>query len=158
MKCPYCANDENKVIDSRVSKDGYAIRRRRECLSCGKRFTTYESIEEVLPMIVKKDGRRELFDRAKILSGIKKACEKRPVSIEVIETMVDKIEQTCQELQVKEIPSSVVGEQVMDALHHLDEVAYVRFASVYRQFRDVNEFLEELEDLKKKRALAKSEE
>lgn len=157
MKCPYCANDENKVIDSRVSKDGYAIRRRRECLSCGKRFTTYESIEEVLPVIVKKDGRRELFDRGKILSGIKKACEKRPVSIEVIEALVDKIEQTCQELQAKEIPSSVVGEQVMAALHDLDEVAYVRFASVYRQFRDVNEFLEELEDLKKKRALANNE-
>jgi transcriptional repressor NrdR len=151
MKCPFCANDENKVIDSRVSKDGYAIRRRRECLSCGKRFTTYESIEEVLPVVVKKDGRRELFDRAKILSGIKKACEKRPVSVEVIEALVDGIEQACQELQLKEIPSSVVGEQVMAALHELDEVAYVRFASVYRQFRDVNEFLEELEDLKKRR-------
>ncbi len=151
MKCPFCASIENKVIDSRVSKDGFAIRRRRECLSCGKRFTTYESVEEVLPMVVKKDGRRELFDRTKILTGIKKACEKRPISIEVIEGVVDKIEQACQELQAKEIPSSVVGEKVMLELHDLDEVAYVRFASVYRQFRDVNEFLEELEDLKKKR-------
>ena len=151
MKCPFCANDENKVIDSRVSKDGYAIRRRRECLTCGKRFTTYESIEEILPVVVKKDGRRELFDRGKILSGIKKACEKRPVSVEVIEALVDGIEQACQELQAKEIPSSFVGEQVMAALHELDEVAYVRFASVYRQFRDVNEFLEELEDMKKRR-------
>ena len=151
MKCPFCANLEDKVIDSRASKDGYAIRRRRECLSCAKRFTTYESIEEILPVVVKKDGRREPFDRAKILSGIKKACEKRPVSIEVIEAMVDRIEQACQELQAREIPSSAVGEQVMTALHELDEVAYVRFASVYRQFRDVNEFLEELEDLKKKK-------
>jgi transcriptional repressor NrdR len=151
MKCPFCANMENKVIDSRISKDGYAIRRRRECLSCTKRFTTYESIEEILPVIVKKDGRREFFDRSKILSGIKKACEKRPVSTEIIESVVDKIEQACQELQVREIPSSIIGEKVMAELHDLDEVAYVRFASVYRQFRDVNEFLEELEDLKKKR-------
>lgn len=152
MKCPFCANVEDRVIDSRASKDGYAIRRRRECLACGKRFTTYESVEEVLPVIVKKDGRRETFDRSKILSGIKKACQKRPVSTEVIESAVDRIEQACQELQMKEIPSSFVGEKVMTALHDLDEVAYVRFASVYRQFRDVNEFLEELEDLKKRKS------
>ena len=154
MKCPFCGEVEDKVIDSRSSKDGYAIRRRRECLSCGKRFTTYESIEEILPMIVKKDGRREVFDRSKILNGIKKACEKRPVSIERIGEVVDRIEQACQELQVREIPSSVVGERIMAELHDLDEVAYVRFASVYRQFRDVNEFLEELEDLKKKKQSA----
>ncbi len=151
MKCPFCGELEDKVIDSRSSKDGFAIRRRRECLACGKRFTTYESIEEILPVIVKKDGRREPFDRAKILNGIKKACEKRPVSIERIGEVVDRIEQACQELQVREIPSSVVGERIMAELHNLDEVAYVRFASVYRQFRDVNEFLEELEDLKKKK-------
>ncbi len=155
MKCPYCANLEDKVIDSRVSKDGYAIRRRRECLGCGKRFTTYESVEEIHPVVVKKDGRREVFDRAKILSGLKKACEKRPISVEIIEGVADRIEQACQELQAREIPSSVIGEKVMQELHDLDEVAYVRFASVYRQFRDVNEFLEELEDLKKKRLMVK---
>ncbi len=149
MKCPYCANLEDKVIDSRVSKDGYAIRRRRECLGCGKRFTTYESVEEIHPVVVKKDGRREVFDRAKILSGLKKACEKRPISVEIIEGVADRIEQACQELQAREIPSSVIGEKVMQELHDLDEVAYVRFASVYRQFR------EELEDLKKKRLMVK---
>ncbi|MFB3926017.1 MAG: transcriptional regulator NrdR [Syntrophales bacterium] len=149
MKCPFCASIENRVIDSRISKDGYAIRRRRECIACGKRFTTYESVEEVLPMVVKKDGRRELFDRAKILAGIKKACEKRPISIDVIESLVDKIEQACQEFQAREIPSSAIGEKVMSELRTLDEVAYVRFASVYRQFRDVREFLEELEDLRR---------
>jgi transcriptional repressor NrdR len=151
MKCPFCASVENKVIDSRISKDGFAIRRRRECNSCGKRFTTYESVEEVLPMVVKKDGRRELFDRGKILAGIKKACEKRPVSMDDIEAVVDRIERACQEVQAREIPSAFIGERVMSELHSLDEVAYVRFASVYRQFRDVNEFLEELEDLKRKR-------
>ena len=147
MNCPFCSNMENRVIDSRVSKDGDAIRRRRECVGCGKRFTTYEFVEEVLPMVIKKDGRRENFDRAKIITGIKKACEKRPVSMDVIENMVDRIEQFCQELQSKEIPSSIVGEQVMGELHNLDAIAYVRFASVYRQFKDINEFLEELKDL-----------
>ncbi len=151
MKCPFCAGVENRVIDSRISKEGNAIRRRRECARCGKRFTTYEFVEEVLPMVVKKDGRREPFDRTKILGGIKKACEKRPISIDVIEETVERIEQACQEYQAKEIPSSVIGEKVMAELHDLDEVAYVRFASVYRQFRDVNEFLEELEDLKKRK-------
>jgi len=139
------------VIDSRISKDGDAIRRRRECARCGKRFTTYEYVEEVLPMVVKKDGRREPFDRNKILIGIKKACEKRPISVDVMEETVEGIEQACREYQAKEIPSSAIGEKVMSALHDLDEVAYVRFASVYRQFRDVNEFLEELEDLKKRK-------
>ncbi|MEN6317300.1 MAG: transcriptional regulator NrdR [Syntrophaceae bacterium] len=146
MKCPFCANAENKVIDSRISKDGDAIRRRRECISCGKRFTTYEFVEEVLPTVVKKDGRRELFDRVKIRSGIKKACEKRPISMDVIESIVDKIEQRCQEYQDKEIPASFVGEQVMKELQNLDGVAYVRFASVYREFRDVSDFLDELKD------------
>jgi transcriptional repressor NrdR len=151
MKCPFCSSADNRVIDSRISKEGNAIRRRRECSECGKRFTTYEFVEEVLPMVVKKDGRREPFDRNKILIGIKKACEKRPISIDVIEETVDRIEQACQEYQAKEIPSTVIGEQVMSELHDLDEVAYVRFASVYRQFHDANEFLEELEDLRKKR-------
>ena len=147
MKCPFCGNAENKVIDSRISKDGDAIRRRRECISCGKRFTTYEYVEEVLPIVVKKDGRREPFDKTKIRSGIKKACEKRPISIDVIESIVDRIEQRCQEYQDKEIPASIVGEQVMKELQNLDGVAYVRFASVYREFRDVSDFLEELKDL-----------
>jgi transcriptional repressor NrdR len=146
MKCPFCANGENRVIDSRISKDGNAIRRRRECLACEKRFTTYEFVEEVLPMVVKKDGRREAFDRQKILAGIKKACEKRPISTDAIETLVENIEQACQEFQGKEIPSSMVGEKVMKELQSLDGVAYVRFASVYRQFRDVGEFLDELKD------------
>jgi transcriptional repressor NrdR len=147
VKCPFCANAENKVIDSRISKDGNAIRRRRECLACKKRFTTYEFVEESLPVVVKKDGRRETFDRVKILSGIKKACEKRPISINVIENMVERIEQACQEFPAREIPSSIVGERVMAELHDVDGVAYVRFASVYRQFRDVSEFLDELKDL-----------
>lgn len=146
MKCPFCGNAENKVIDSRISKDGDAIRRRRECVSCGKRFTTYEFVEEVLPTVVKKDGRREPFDRTKIRSGIKKACEKRPISTDVIESIVDRIEQRCQEYPDKEIPASVIGEQVMKELQNLDGVAYVRFASVYREFRDVSDFLDELKD------------
>jgi len=150
MKCPYCANSVNKVIDSRLSKDGSAIRRRRECLTCGQRFTTYEFIEEILPQIVKKDGRREPFDRTKIRAGIKKACEKRPISTEQIERIVDNIERMCRELQEKEIPSSTIGEMVMKELHDLDGGAYVRFASVYRQFRDVTDFLEELKDFLKK--------
>jgi transcriptional repressor NrdR len=146
MKCPFCANGENRVIDSRISKDGSAIRRRRECLACEKRFTTYEFVEEVLPVVVKKDGRREPFDRLKIMAGIKKACEKRPISMDAIEAMVENVEQACQEYQGKEIPSSAVGEKVMKELQVLDGVAYVRFASVYRQFRDVGEFLDELKD------------
>jgi len=151
MKCPFCSGTENRVIDSRISKDGNAIRRRRECADCGKRFTTYEFVEEVLPVVVKKDGRREPFDRNKILIGIKKACEKRPISVDVMEETADRVEQACQEFQAKEIPSSVIGEKVMSELHDLDEVAYVRFASVYRQFRDANAFLQELEGLKKRK-------
>ncbi len=144
MKCPFCSNGENKVIDSRISKEGNAIRRRRECLSCGKRFTTYEYVEEVLPVVVKKDGRRESFERDKILAAIKKACEKRPISMDRIDGIVDRIEQACQDTQQKEISTSEIGEKVMEELHRLDEVAYVRFASVYRQFKDAGDFFEEL--------------
>jgi len=146
LKCPFCSNIENKVIDSRISKDGSAIRRRRECLACGKRFTTYEFVEEVLPMVVKKDGRRESFDRGKILAGLKKACEKRPISMDVIENVLERIEHACQELRLKEIPTSIIGEKIMEELHNLDGVAYVRFASVYREFKDPNEFLDKLKD------------
>ena len=155
MKCPFCGHSESKVIDSRISKDGDAIRRRRECLGCGKRFTTYEFVEEVLPMVVKKDGRREPFDRTKIRAGIKKACEKRPISTDAIETLVDNVERACQEFQGKEIPSSVIGENIMRELQTLDGVAYVRFASVYRQFRDVGDFVEELKDLLRTRKAGK---
>ena len=147
MKCPFCGHAENKVIDSRISKDGKAIRRRRECLGCVKRFTTYEFVEDILPMVVKKDGRRETFDRMKIRNGVMKACEKRPISMESMEKIVENIEQACQEFQGEEIPSTVIGEKVMKELKTLDGVAYVRFASVYRQFRDVGEFMTELEDL-----------
>ncbi len=144
MKCPFCGNGENKVIDSRISKEGNAIRRRRECLSCGKRFTTYEYVEEVLPVVVKKDGRREPFKREKIRSGIKKACEKRAISMDRIDGVVDRVEQACQESQQKEISSAEIGEKVMEELHRLDGVAYVRFASVYRRFKDAGDFLDEL--------------
>ena len=147
MKCPFCGHAENKVIDSRISKDGKAVRRRRECLNCTKRFTTYEYVEDVLPMVVKKDGRREQFDRQKILNGIKKACEKRPISMESIDKIVENVEQACQEMQIEEISSTIIGEKIMNELKAFDGVAYVRFASVYRQFRDVGEFMSELKDL-----------
>jgi len=140
---------ENKVVDSRLTKDGMEIRRRRECQSCEKRFTTYERIEEILPMVVKKDGRREPFDRHKILSGVKKACEKRPISIIQMEELVDAIERKLQDSEAKEIHVDKLGEQLMIALRDLDEVAYVRFASVYRSFRDINEFMSELQGLLK---------
>ncbi len=135
------------VIDTRISKDGKAVRRRRECLGCTKRFTTYEYVEDVLPMVVKKDGRREQFDRQKILNGLKKACEKRPISMEAIDKLVENVEQACQEMQAEEISSTVIGEKIMSELKNFDGVAYVRFASVYRQFRDVGEFMSELKDL-----------
>lgn len=151
MKCPYCTRINNKVIDSRLSKDSRMIRRRRECLECGRRFTTYERLEEVLPMIVKKDGRREPFDREKIISGIRKACQKRPVGSAQIEEFVDGVEQYLQELGRKEVPSSEIGEKVISRLREWDEVAYVRFASVYRQFKDINEFMTELEDILRSR-------
>ncbi len=147
MKCPFCGNIEDKVIDSRTSKEGDAIRRRRECLKCGKRFTSYERVEDVVPMVVKKDGRREPFDRPKILRGLEKACEKRPVSVESLEGIVDSIEKKLINLGVKEIPSTWVGEEVMSSLRELDKVAYVRFASVYRQFKDINELMNEVKTL-----------
>jgi len=150
MKCPFCPHVESKVIDSRVSKDGAIIRRRRECEGCAKRFTTYERVEEPLPAVVKKDGRRETFDRMKIIGGIRKACEKRRVSTGTIEEVVDRIERWAQELGEAEIASAGIGERVMAELHGLDEVAYVRFASVYRSFKDINEFMSELSDLLKK--------
>jgi len=150
MKCPFCGYCEDKVIDSRISKDGTEIRRRRECLSCGKRFTTHELVEEVLPVVVKKDGRREPFDRIKISSGIKKACEKRPISTDTIEAVVENIGKTCREYPDKEIPSRIIGEAVMEELQKLDGIAYVRFASVYREFRDVTDFFDELKDIIKK--------
>jgi transcriptional repressor NrdR len=146
MRCPFCAAIEDKVVDTRPSDGEQVIRRRRECLTCGRRFTTYERVDEILPLVVKKDGRREPFDRAKILSGLKKACSKRPVPVEVLESAVDKIERTL-EAGDKEIPSTKIGDAVMNALRDIDEVAYVRFASVYRSFRDVNELMSELESL-----------
>jgi transcriptional repressor NrdR len=146
MRCPFCAAIEDKVVDTRPSDGDQVIRRRRECISCGRRFTTYERVDEVLPLVIKKDGRREPFDRAKILSGFKKACSKRPVPVEVLESAADKIERSL-EAGDKEIPSSRIGDAVMDALRDIDEVAYVRFASVYRSFRDVNELMNELKSL-----------
>jgi transcriptional repressor NrdR len=147
MKCPFCGFADTKVIDSRLGKEGNNIRRRRECFDCERRFTTYERIEETLPLVIKKDGRREPFDRQKIIAGMQRACEKRPVSIATIEKMVDRLELSLQESGEKEIESSRIGEAVMEALHGLDEVAYVRFASVYRQFKDINEFMSDLKDL-----------
>ena len=152
MKCPFCSGIQNKVIDSRLSKDHNVIRRRRECLGCAKRFTTYERIEEILPLVIKKDGRREPFDRSKIFAGMTKACEKRPISINTIERAVDKIEQSFQEKGEKEIESARVGERVMSELHEIDDVAYVRFASVYRQFKDVTDFMTEAAKLLKRDA------
>lgn len=147
MKCPACANMENKVIDSRTNKEGDIIRRRRECLSCQERFTTYERLEKSLPFVVKKDGRREEFNREKILDGVKKACQKRPISIEKIEALVDRVEQYFVDQGEKEISAVNVGEKVVKEIYHLDDVAYVRFASVYRSFKDVNEFMVELKEV-----------
>ena len=151
MKCPYCTMIDDKVIDSRLSKDGRTIRRRRECLGCGRRFTTYEKLEEILPMVIKKDDRREPFSRNKIMDGIKKACQKRPISITKIEEFVDSLELYFHDLGKKEIDSKEVGERVINNLKQWDEVAYVRFASVYRQFKDINEFIVELEGILKSR-------
>ncbi len=152
MKCPFCSSDEDKVIDSRSSNEGKSVRRRRECLKCDKRFTTYEYVEEIPLMVIKKDGRREAFDRNKIIGGIMKACEKRPISMEKIEGVVDRVEKELQKSFDKEVKAQVVGELVMDLMHKVDEVAYVRFASVYRQFKDINQFMKELKDLLSKRA------
>ncbi len=150
MKCPFCNNLDSKVVDSRPDKGGSAIRRRRECEQCSKRFTTHERIEEMLPQVCKKDGRREPFDRIKIINGIVKACEKRPISKTDIEMVVDRLEARLQESTEREISTTTIGEWVMKELHGMDEVAYVRFASVYRSFRDISEFMQELQELLKK--------
>lgn len=147
MKCPYCGYKEDKVIDSRESSQGHSIRRRRECLKCEKRFTTYEYIEQIPLLVVKKGGKRESFDRNKILSGIVKACEKRPVSMQKMEEVVLSIERIVMRKYEKEISSNMIGEIVMEKLAGIDDVAYVRFASVYRQFKDVNQFMGELKDI-----------
>ncbi len=151
MKCPFCDELEDKVVDSRMAKEGEVIRRRRECLACRRRYTTYERVEEILPMVVKKDGRRESFDRTKILAGLKKACEKRPISTATIEDVTDRIEKRIQEMGETEIESRIVGEELMKELHQLDQVAYVRFASVYREFKDIDQFMEELKTLAQQR-------
>ena len=147
MKCPFCDEPDTKVIDSRPTEEGKAIRRRRECPKCGKRFTTYEKVEEVLFMVVKRDGRRESFDRTKILNGIIRACEKRPVTLAQMESIVDDVERGLNNMMEKEVSTQFIGEVVMDRLKDLDEVAYVRFASVYRQFKDVSTFVAEIEKL-----------
>jgi transcriptional repressor NrdR len=147
MKCPYCGHLGDKVVDSRESKEGEAIRRRRECLECGKRFTSYERIDEIPYMVVKKDGSRERFERKKLVAGLLKACEKRPVSMAALEGVADRVEASLQERPEKEIATAEVGGFVMEELKKLDKVAYVRFASVYRQFRDVGEFMSELNEL-----------
>ncbi|MFZ7125035.1 MAG: transcriptional regulator NrdR [Desulfobacterales bacterium] len=147
MKCPFCKETDNKVIDSRLSKDGNEIRRRRECLVCSRRFTTYEHVEKMPIVIIKKDGRREAFSKEKVRAGIQKACEKRDISMNLIDQFVDDLEIDLSEMGEKEIPSSVLGEKIMARLHQLDDVAYVRFASVYREFKDVNDFVSELKSL-----------
>jgi len=150
MKCPFCGHLDNKVIDSRLSQGGEVTRRRRECDHCGRRYTTYERVEEVLPLVVKKDGRREPFDRMKITGGLRRACEKRPVSSETLERLVDRIERELVDSAEKEVESSRIGERCMEALKDLDQVAYVRFASVYRSFKDIHEFMSALDNLLKK--------
>lgn len=147
MRCPFCKEENDKVIDSRSASDGNAIRRRRECEACSKRYTTYERVEEIPLYVIKKDHRREIFGRAKVLAGIRKACEKRPISLEMQEAMADTIERTIRERFDKEVPSTVVGELVMQQLAKADQVAYVRFASVYRDFQDVGHFMKELKTL-----------
>ncbi len=147
MRCPFCRHRGNRVIDSRLSGDGATIRRRRVCSSCKRRFTTRERVEETTPVVVKKDGRREPFDRAKIIAGLTRACEKRPVSMQTIEEIADRIEAQATESAAREVPTSEIGTAVMNELHGIDQVAYVRFASVYRSFKDIDEFMHELEDL-----------
>ncbi|MGC3974136.1 MAG: transcriptional regulator NrdR [Nitrospira sp.] len=151
MKCPFCDDVEDKVVDSRMAKEGEVIRRRRECLSCKRRYTTYERVEETMPAVVKKDGRREPFDRSKIVSGLKKACEKRPISTATIEAVTDRIEKRIQDMGETEIVSTAVGEEVMKELSQLDQVAYVRFASVYREFKDIDQFMDEIKSLAQQR-------
>lgn len=147
MRCPFCSVDDTRVLDSRDSNEGAVIRRRRECVGCQRRFTTYERVEELNPLVVKKDGRREPFDRDKLLVGLKKACEKRPVSVEQLEAVIAQIEKKLQESGEKEMSSKAIGEEVMRLLPAVDEVAYVRFASVYRSFRDIAEFMDELKGI-----------
>ena len=147
MKCPFCAHLGDKVVDSRESKEGEVIRRRRECLECGRRFTSYERIDEIPYMVIKKDGSRERFERQKLIAGLLKACEKRPVSVAAVEAVADRVEGTVQERPEKEMSTEEIGALVMEELRHLDKVAYVRFASVYRHFRDIGEFMTELKDL-----------
>jgi transcriptional repressor NrdR len=142
MKCPFCSHPESKVIDSRIGKDGAMIRRRRECEVCAKRFTTYERLEEMLPFVIKKDGRREPYDRSKVITGLNKACEKRPISIETIEKLTNDLEASLIESGEPEMPSHLIGEKLMTSLKELDDVAYVRFASVYRSFKDIGEFVD----------------
>lgn len=147
MKCPFCSSVENKVIDSRLSQGDEVTRRRRECDACQRRYTTYERVELVLPMVVKKDGRRETFDRLKVMAGLRRACEKRPISSEQLDRLVDTVERELVELADKEVEASVIGEKLMRLLKDLDQVAYVRFASVYRSFKDIHEFMAELSRL-----------
>lgn len=147
MKCPFCAELDNKVIDSRLNKEGNAIRRRRECIGCSRRFTTYEQIEELPVVIIKKDGRREIFSKDKVRTGILKACEKRNISMNVIEDFLDELERDLKETGEKEMPAHIIGEKIMKKLHEIDDVAYVRFASVYREFKDINDFIWELKKL-----------
>lgn len=149
MRCPYCKYEDNKVVDSRSSSEGYIVRRRRECLRCERRFTTYERIEEKPLMVIKKDGRREEFDRQKLLNGMRKACEKRPVAVETLEKAADEIERKLEKKFENEVDSKAIGQLVMQKLNTLDEVAYVRFASVYRQFKDIDQFMDELRRLRK---------
>ncbi|HUO06287.1 MAG TPA: transcriptional regulator NrdR [Candidatus Binataceae bacterium] len=156
MRCPFCRHRGNRVVDSRLSGDGAMIRRRRACSSCKRRFTTYERVEEASPMVVKKDGRREPFDRNKIIAGLKRACEKRPVSMETIEQVAANIETSMAEQGEREVMSAAIGQALMDELHKIDQVAYVRFASVYRSFKDIDEFMHELEDLINQRKRAPS--
>ena len=147
MKCPFCGHMEDKVVDSRESKEGEVIRRRRECLGCAKRFTSYERIDQIPHMVIKKDGRRERFDREKVLAGLLKACEKRPVSVKALETVADRVEAMVQESPDREVPTTEVGEFLMNSLRDLDKVAFVRFASVYREFKDVDQFMATLKGL-----------
>jgi transcriptional repressor NrdR len=151
MRCPFCHTRGNRVVDSRLTRDGASIRRRRMCRACKRRFTTFERVEHSLPMVVKKDNRREPFERAKIIAGLKRACEKRPVSMEAIEQIADRVEAAVLERGEPEVPSPFIGSAVMDELHRTDQVAYVRFASVYRSFKDIDEFMQELEGLIRKR-------
>jgi transcriptional repressor NrdR len=160
MRCPYCKADNDRVIDSRASADGFAIRRRRMCLDCDRRYTTYERVESAPLRVVKKNGERVEFDRERVLTGLRKACEKRPISSEQLEAIVDRVERHCHEAFDKEVPSWVIGNLIMDELRQLDQVAYVRFASVYREFKDVQQFFEELKPLldRKRGEGARSEE